>query len=170
MPASLPRQPAADLFKAAAATKAAPPETQVIAPKVAAEPVGRPLAPPHLLPRDLPGALARLGDREIDALLAAVTEEAKRRNRLSSSQMAKLQDTNQRPGVSQSKAAAMYVLAHPRQPRADDEPASLTRSQVNAVRAAFKAGVKPFTIARQFGISRSDVSKALASEARERKR
>jgi hypothetical protein len=170
MPASLSRQSAPDLFKVAAATTAAPVETKAIAPKIAAEPVGRPLAPPHLLPRDLPGALARLGDREIDALLAAVIEEAKCRNRLSSSPMAKSQDTNQRPRVLESKAAAKHVPVHPRQTCVDDEPASLTRSQENAVRAAFKAGVKPFTIARQFGISRSDVSKALASEAWERKR
>ena len=39
---------------------------------------------------------------------------------------------------------------------------SLTRGQVNAVRAAFKAGIKPSVIARQFGLSQSDVRKALA--------
>jgi DNA invertase Pin-like site-specific DNA recombinase len=41
----------------------------------------------------------------------------------------------------------------------------LTRGQVNAVRAAFKAGIKPSRIARQFGISQSDVKKVLASDA-----
>jgi hypothetical protein len=40
---------------------------------------------------------------------------------------------------------------------------SLTRGQVNAVRAAFKAGIKPSLIARQFRISLSDVRKVLAS-------
>jgi DNA-binding transcriptional regulator LsrR (DeoR family) len=34
---------------------------------------------------------------------------------------------------------------------------------MNAVRAAFKAGIKPSQIARQFGISRMDVQKALAN-------
>jgi hypothetical protein len=34
---------------------------------------------------------------------------------------------------------------------------SLKRGQVNAVRAALKAGIKPSQIARQFGISQSDV-------------
>ena len=34
---------------------------------------------------------------------------------------------------------------------------SLTTGKLNAVRAAFKAGVKPSAIARQFGISQSDV-------------
>ena len=41
---------------------------------------------------------------------------------------------------------------------------SLTRGQVNAVRAALKAGIKPSQIARQFGISQSDVRKVLASD------
>jgi transposase-like protein len=40
---------------------------------------------------------------------------------------------------------------------------SLTRGQLNAVRAAFKAGITPSRIARQFGISQSNVRKALAS-------
>jgi len=43
-------------------------------------------------------------------------------------------------------------------------PTSLTRGQVNAVRAAFKAGVTPSQIARRFGLTQSDVRKALASD------
>jgi hypothetical protein len=39
----------------------------------------------------------------------------------------------------------------------------LAQGKLNAVRAAFKAGVKPSRIAREFGISQSDVKKALAS-------
>jgi len=42
----------------------------------------------------------------------------------------------------------------------------LTRGQVNAVRSAFKAGITPSRIAREFGISQSDVRKALASDER----
>jgi hypothetical protein len=42
--------------------------------------------------------------------------------------------------------------------------ADLTKGQVNAVRAAFKAGVTPARIARQFGISQSNVRKALATD------
>jgi transposase-like protein len=41
---------------------------------------------------------------------------------------------------------------------------ALTRGQINAVRAAFKAGVTPSRIARQFGISQANVRKALATE------
>jgi transposase-like protein len=42
----------------------------------------------------------------------------------------------------------------------------LTTGKLNAVRAAFKAGVKPSAIARRFGISQSDVRKALAKGGR----
>ena len=45
---------------------------------------------------------------------------------------------------------------------------SLTRGQVNAVRSAFKAGITPSRIAREFGISKSDVRKALASDETKR--
>jgi hypothetical protein len=41
----------------------------------------------------------------------------------------------------------------------------LPLGKLNAVRAAFKAGVAPSQIARQFGISQADVRKALASDA-----
>jgi hypothetical protein len=41
---------------------------------------------------------------------------------------------------------------------------SLTPGKLSAVRAAFKAGVRPSKIAKQFGISQSDVRKVLANE------
>ena len=46
--------------------------------------------------------------------------------------------------------------------------APLTTGKLNAVRAAFKAGVKPTLIARQFGLSDADVRSALASDERKR--
>ena len=97
----------------------------------------RPSQPRHFLPKDLAGALKRLDNAEIDALLAAVTIEAERRSR-------------QPP--SQSKTDAR-----------------LQSPQTRAVRAAFKAGVKPSAIARQFGISQADVRKALATKGWEPK-
>jgi hypothetical protein len=49
--------------------------------------------------------------------------------------------------------------------RAVDAPAvSLTPGKLNAVRAAFKAGVTPSKIAKQFGIPQSDVRKVIVSE------
>ena len=40
---------------------------------------------------------------------------------------------------------------------------SLSRGKLNAVRSAFKAGITPSRIAREFGIPLSDVRQALAS-------
>ena len=91
------------------------------------------------------GALKHLDDAELDALLVAVTTEAERRGRL-------------RP----TKGKA------PKTRQVEDE-SRLTSGQQNAVRAAFKAGVKPSAIARQFRISQSEVRKALAKEERKSK-
>jgi DNA invertase Pin-like site-specific DNA recombinase len=99
------------------------------------------------LPKDLAGALKRLDDVEIDALLAAGTTEAERRGR--------------RP----PRPAADAKLQRRRE-AAEDGASSLTTGKLNAVRAAFKEGVKPSAIARQFGISQSDVRKALAHGTR----
>ena len=44
----------------------------------------------------------------------------------------------------------------------------LTQGKLNAVRAAFRVGVTPSRIARQFGISQADVRKALASVSAKR--
>jgi hypothetical protein len=107
----------------------------------APEPLAAP-RPRHFLPKDLTSALKRLDNAEIDALLAAVTTEAERRGRLPPSTAT---------------------------PQPGQIPATLTTGKLNAVRAAFKAGVKPSAIARQFGISQSDVRKALATEGRDRK-
>jgi hypothetical protein len=97
----------------------------------------------HVLPKDLPNALKHLNDEELDRLLTVALAEARRRGR-------------SRPSAQTSRT---------RQP--GEGTASLPRGQLNAVRAAFKAGVTPARIARQFGLSQSDVRKALASEASE---
>jgi DNA invertase Pin-like site-specific DNA recombinase len=104
------------------------------------------------LPKDLAGALKRLSDHEVDALLAAATVEARRRDR---------------PRQSQTQEAAIDPEAPHGRPHVQDA-GTLTTGKLNAVRAAFKAGVKPSAIARQFGISKSDVSRVLA-ELRNRK-
>jgi hypothetical protein len=67
------------------------------------------------------------------------------------------------------EASPPHAASQPRQPLADDGAGSLTTGKLNAVRAAFKAGIKPSMIARQFGISQSDVRKALITEGRDRK-
>jgi hypothetical protein len=96
----------------------------------------------HVLPNDLPNAIKHLDDRELDLLITASLEEAKRRGRLL-------------PNVQIGKSSQRRQL--------EVAAVSLTRGQVNAVRAAAKAGIKPSLIARQFGISQSDVRKVLTS-------
>jgi DNA invertase Pin-like site-specific DNA recombinase len=107
------------------------------------------------LPKDLAGALKQLGDPEIDALLSAVTTEAERRGRLSAQRL-------------KEKFAADAKTQAQQAPN-DGGAGPLTTGKLNAVRAAFKAGVRPSAIARQFGISQSDVRKALATEGRDQK-
>jgi DNA invertase Pin-like site-specific DNA recombinase len=121
-------------------------------PKDKARPDNLASQPRHFLPKDLVGALKRLDDAEIDALLAAVTTEAERRGR-------------RPPSPAKGKPVA-DAKPQRRKEAAEDGVGSLTTGKVNAVRAAFKAGVKPSAIARQFGISQSDVRKALAQGAR----
>jgi DNA-binding CsgD family transcriptional regulator len=94
-----------------------------------------------------------LTDRELDLLIAAAMDEAKRRGRVPPSVRANASDETI-PKRSPSKDKR----------QAESATVSLTRGQVNAVRAAFKAGITPSRIARQFGISQSDVRKALASD------
>src|SRR5262245_37028987 len=111
----------------------------------------KPSPPRHVLPKDLAGSLRRLDNAEIDSLLAAVTEEARRRKRL--------------PGTPRGEKVRASETPQPARAVAEDTVRSLTKGQLNAVRAAFKAGVKPSAIARQFGISQAVVRKAIASEA-----
>jgi hypothetical protein len=110
------------------------------------------------LPKDLPNAVKHLYDRELDLLIAVALEEAKRRGRARTIT----------PDASVPKRSSRtHKTSHPRQVEA--ATLSLTRGQINAVRAVFKAGIKPSRIARQFGLSQSDVRKALAMGASEQR-
>ena len=129
-----------DLFSASPSARVSDPP---VAPKPA---VAADAEPRHLLPNDLPGSLKRLDDAEIDTLLSAVTAEAERRGRLPKPQS--------QPG---EKPAGRRIAV-------EEIAGGLTKGKLNAVRAAFQAGVKPSVIARQFGISQSDVTKALADQ------
>jgi hypothetical protein len=98
--------------------------------------------PPHVLPSDLPAAIKHLNDQELEQMLAAVTAEQQRRGKKPPPSHAKT------PSKSPVEAVAV----------------SLTPGKLSAVRAAFKAGVRPSKIAKQFGIPQSDVRKVLANE------
>ena len=99
----------------------------------------------YLLPKDLAGSLGRLNDHEFDTLLAAVSAESERRGRAPKAK---------------PRAQAQEV---PRGSAVEEFAVQLTKAKLNAINAAFKAGVKPSAIARQFGISQSDVRKALSN-------
>jgi hypothetical protein len=111
-----------------------------VSPPPSNSPTSHPHVPPlpAVLPNDLPGAIKRLDDQDLDRLLTEVFAEQKRRGRM--------------PPASDEVARKRTV---------DSVAPSLTPGKLNAVRAAFKAGVKPTQIARQFGISRVDVRRAL---------
>jgi hypothetical protein len=96
----------------------------------------------HVLPKDLPAAIKQLDDQELDRLLATAVAEQRRRGR-------KPAESVEPPDKRRIEAAVVH----------------LTPGKMNAVRAAFKVGVRPAQIARQFGLSQSDVRKALASDA-----
>lgn len=93
------------------------------------------------MPNDLANAVKRLSDDELDRLMSAVLAEQKRRGK-------KLPSRDEGSPKRQLKAVAV----------------PLAQGKLNGVRAAFKAGVTPSRIARQFGISLSDVRKALAGD------
>jgi hypothetical protein len=103
-----------------------------------------------VLPKDLPTAVKYLDDQELDRLVQAAIAEARRRGR-------PIQGVERPPADRPSARRKVEAPA-----------ASLTRGQLNAVRAAFKAGVRPSRIALQFGLSQSDVRKALAADKPER--
>ena|SRR2546422_1696777 len=96
-------------------------------------------SPSYALPTNLPSALRHLDNDQLDRLLSAVLAERQARGgkRLTADEP--------------SRKTSIKEVAPP-----------LAQGKLNAVRAAFKAGVTPSRIARQFGISQSDVRKALA--------
>ena len=118
-----------------------------------------------VLPKNLPEAIRYLNDRDLVRLLYAAIDEVKRRRGLSFA----LQDLAKRHGSAESSSKHPKPTSRSsRQRQVGIATASLTRGQVNAVRAAFKAGITPSRIARQFGLSQSDVRKALSSDEPER--
>jgi hypothetical protein len=129
----------------------------------AAEPVANASTQRHVLPKNLRQAVTQLSDGELDELCEVAVDEAKRRRRLRWSIDAETTPLSRRPSGSMTKRApSADKITYRRQVNAAE--VSLTRGQVNAVRAAFKAGITLSRIARQFGISQSNVRKALASE------
>ena len=98
-------------------------------------------SPRHILPSDLPAAIKHLNDQELEQLFAAVIAERLQRGMKSPVP----------PGMTSKRPVKEATV-------------SLTPGKLNAVRAAFKAGVTPARIAKQFGIPQADVRKVIASD------
>jgi hypothetical protein len=109
----------------------------------------------HVLPKNLRNAVKHLSDGELDLMFAATLEEMKRRGR-----------TPQ--GVETDLPARPDLTKIQSPPTEKRSMFSLTRGQVSAVRSAFKAGITPSRIAREFGIPLSDVRQALAADKTKR--
>jgi hypothetical protein len=164
MPLSRAQQPAADLFRMAGAQE--PSHNRNFAPAAAAANTTDKSSPRrHVLPKDLSNALKQLDDLELDRLLAATRHELQRRGALLPSESA-IQPAGDIGAHDRATVQSTTTEDSSERRQKDASAVALTRGQVNAVRAAFKAGVTPSRIARQFGISQSDVRKVLASEFR----
>jgi len=149
-------QASSDLFSTSVARDTSPPPP-------ATEATAEPAPQRHVLPKNLPNAVKHLNDKELDLLHAATLEEMKRRGRLRPSVGADSAQSSRHPLGSQTKRL-LPTNKTPHRRQADIPETSLTRGQINAVRAAFKAGITPARISRQFGISQSNVRKALTTD------
>jgi hypothetical protein len=143
------QQTTPDLFSAAASLGAKSPPA--MKPVASAAPERQ-----HILPKNLPNAIKHLSDQELDSLISASLEEAKRRGRLP-------------PNVQSDGSAPKRSSRTTDRRQGDAATVSLTLGKINAVRAAAKAGIKLSVIARQFGLSQSDVRKVLTSVTATRK-
>jgi predicted DNA-binding protein (UPF0251 family) len=114
----------------------------------------------HILPKNLRHAVKQLSDRELDELIEVAFDEGERRGRLPQSVRTEMPSSALRPPGLTTK----WLPQTGKRQRVDIAEVSLTRGQVNAIRASFKAGITPSRIARQFGVSQSNVRKALATD------
>ena len=120
-----------------------------------------PPSPKTFLRKDLPKALGYLEDQQLDRLLGAAIDETRRRGRSPPG----LEPPSTTTGAGEQDEKKPAPKKRPaRRGRTEIAAPSLTRGQVNAVRASFKAGIAPSRIARQFGLSQADVRKALAAD------
>jgi hypothetical protein len=113
----------------------------------------------YVLPKNLRSAVKHLSDGELDLMHAATVEELKRRGRTPKSVET---DLPARPDLTKIQSPPIKTA------KSNAAEVSLTRGQVNAVRSAFRAGITPSRIAREFGIPLSDVRQALAADKTKR--
>ena len=121
----------------------------------------------YVLPKNLRNAVKHLSDGELDLMHAATLEELKRRGRKPKGVETDLQTLRSRFDIPPDLKKQPSQTRKRRHVDVAEAP-RLTQGKLNAVRAAFKAGVTPSRIAKQFGISQSDVRMALKSDEKKR--
>lgn len=132
-----------DLLSALGAPETSSPSASEPKPPLPTDEPAAATLPSYALPTNLPSALKHLNGNQLDRLLTAVHAEQQRRGK-----------TPPKSAEPSSKQRTKEVAI------------PLAQGKLNAVRAAFKAGITPSRIAREFGISQSDVRKALASDGK----
>ena len=169
MPLSRTQQQTADLFQTASAQESCrthtPTRLTSAEQSAAVVSAADKLSSRHVLPRDLSSALNQLDDGELDRLFEATRNELQRRGRSPTSTPV-IRPTTRMNTEQRASGESTTTEKSPERRQPEESNVALTQGQVNAVRATFKAGITPSRIARQFGISQSDVRKVLASEPR----
>jgi predicted DNA-binding protein (UPF0251 family) len=113
----------------------------------------------HVLPENLDLAVKQLTDDELMQLLEVALREAKHRGKSPLS-------TGEDPMRSSRQTEEAKIENASKRKQVEVAGVTLSPGKLNAIRAAFKAGVTPSRIARQFGVSKANVRKALASDDR----
>jgi hypothetical protein len=112
-----------------------------------------------LLPDDLASSLRLLTDGDLYRLRGAVANEVTRRV-----------PPPDQPGASQAGAppqpARADVKSRPASTSATQAAGAVTAARASAIRAAFRAGLKPAKIAREFGVPQSLVQQVLRGAER----
>ena len=167
MPLSRTQQQTADLFQAAGVQESCRTPARLTSAQQSAAVVSAAdkLSSRYVLPRDLSNALKQLDDGELDRLFEATRNELQRRGRSPTSTPV-IRPTTRMNTEQRASGESTTTEKSPERRQPEESNVALTQGQVNAVRATFKAGITPSRIARQFGISQSDVRKVLASEPR----
>lgn len=144
------------------------PDLFSFAPK-AEEQVAQPVAvakltvtqPQVILPDDLDKALSCLSLSDIERLRQAVERQYKQRGLVGAERRDGSPVAKPEPRSTEGTSQRRQQAAASKTGKVKGEPLALTQSKINAIRAAFKAGVKPTMICRQFGVSQAAVRQAL---------
>jgi len=113
----------------------------------------------HVLPKNLDFAVRQLTDDELMQLLEVALQEAKQRGKSPLRAGGDPMQLSRHTGEMAQKHSTPENTSNRKQVATE---VTLSTGKLNAVRAAFRAGVTPSRIARQFGISQANVRKALA--------